>query len=311
MKRGARVRTTSLIGYCSSTRVHRVPGTKLSSGPSAIRWMRPASSRPITRLVAPRYSGPRESFMTSMTSLTVRACARAAVVASTTLVVRRRSSSRPTRGGGLGEFLGGVADDADDAQRAAGLVAAHEALGVGPAQAAVPAADAEVHAVVDAAVLQRLRDERVQPEGLGGRHPGGQRVGPVVVLVGAQVEDAERGLVHVQETGGQVPVETAHPQVWAVGVKEAALLAVGRTAAVAQFGRAGAPCQPRPWGHARRSQDRAHAQRGAPPAGRGAERSARRGRLAQGGDAAADGRSGGLRDAGPCRPRRCRRRRRV
>src|SRR5690606_4635105 len=55
------------------------------------------------------------------------------------------------------ELLGGVADDADDAAGPARLVPADVALGVGPAQGAVAAAEAEVGSVVLAAVLQRLR----------------------------------------------------------------------------------------------------------------------------------------------------------
>ncbi len=41
-------------------------------------------------------------------------------------------------GGGLGQFLGGVTDDPDDAARPPGAVAADEPLGVGPAEGAVP-----------------------------------------------------------------------------------------------------------------------------------------------------------------------------
>lgn len=95
---GASVRTTSLIGYSSSTRVQRVPGMKACVGPSATRWMRPpASSSPITRLAAPKCSRPWEAVRTSMTSWTVRACASAAVVDSTTLVCRLRWTSASAR----------------------------------------------------------------------------------------------------------------------------------------------------------------------------------------------------------------------
>ncbi|SCG04146.1 hypothetical protein GA0115255_118782 [Streptomyces sp. Ncost-T6T-2b] len=69
-------------------------------------------------------------------------------------------------GGGVGQFLGGVADDPDDAARASGPVPADEALGVGPAQGAVAPLDAEVRAVVGAPALQGVRDHPVQALGL-------------------------------------------------------------------------------------------------------------------------------------------------
>ena len=132
------------------------------------------------------------SFRTSMTSWTVRAWASAAVVISTTLVCRRRASSWAARSGGLelAELLGGVADDADDAVGAARRVAPDVALGVGPAQGAVAAADAEVGAVVLAAVLQGLRDQRRRAGRLSAAAPAAASVsGRAVVLVGRHVED--------------------------------------------------------------------------------------------------------------------------
>ncbi len=103
-----------------------------------------------------------------MTSWTVLAWARAAVVVCTTFVCRRPASSwaacsRLRRA--VAELLGGVPDDADDPVRPARLVAPDAALGVGPAQRAVAAADAEVRPVVLAAVLERLGDEGVEPDG--------------------------------------------------------------------------------------------------------------------------------------------------
>src|SRR5690606_15707927 len=113
-------------------------------------------------------------------------------------------------GGAVPEFLGGVPDDADDAAGPAGLVAADVALGVRPAQAAVAAAETEVGAVVLAAVLERLGDGRVQPLGRGGRDPGRQRAGRVVVLLGPHVEELAGLGVHLHHAGVQVPVEAAH-----------------------------------------------------------------------------------------------------
>lgn len=97
MKRGLSVVTTSLIGYSSSVLVTRVPGTYEPSGPSATRWMRPASISPMTRLVAPRCARPWDAFSTSMTSWTVLAWASAAVVPSTTLVRTRRTAFSSSR----------------------------------------------------------------------------------------------------------------------------------------------------------------------------------------------------------------------
>ncbi|CAM5738531.1 hypothetical protein SAFG77S_02992 [Streptomyces afghaniensis] len=111
----------------------------------------------------------------------------------------------------LGEFPGGVPDDADDAAGPSGVVAADVALGVGPAQGAVSAPDAEVGAVVLAAVLQGLGDRGVQAPGLAGRDALGERLGVVVVLVGAHVEDVVGLGVHVHQAGVQIPVEAAHP----------------------------------------------------------------------------------------------------
>lgn len=145
-----------------------------------------------------------------MTSLTVRAWASAAVVPSTRLVRSAALLIQLAPGGGVGQFLGGVADDPDDAARAAGAVPADEALGVGPAQRAVPPLDAEVRAVVAAPALQCLRDHPVQTLGLVRRHARRQRGGPVVVLVLGQVEHVEGGLVHVHEAAVEIPVEAAH-----------------------------------------------------------------------------------------------------
>ncbi|MGX1089779.1 hypothetical protein RKD47_000460 [Streptomyces albogriseolus] len=108
------------------------------------------------------------------------------------------------------QFLGGVADDADDAVGPAGLVPPDVALGVGPAQGAVAAADAEVGAVVLLAGVERAGHDGVQPPRLRGRDADGQGLGPVVVLVGAHVEDLVRLGVHLHHPGVQVPVETAH-----------------------------------------------------------------------------------------------------
>ncbi len=108
------------------------------------------------------------------------------------------------------QLLGGVADDADDPARAARLVAADVALGVGPAQGAVAAAEAEVGAVVLAAVLHGLGDHGVEPKALHPGHPHTQALGVAVVFVGAQIEDLVRQRVHVEQTGVQVPVECPH-----------------------------------------------------------------------------------------------------
>lgn len=145
-----------------------------------------------------------------MTSLTVRAWASAAVVPSTRLVRRLALLVQLAPGGGVGQFLGGVADDPDDAARAAGAVPADEALGVGPAQGAVAPMDPEVRAVVGSPALQGVRDQPVQTLGLVRRHPRRQRGRPVVVLVRGQVEHVEGGAVHVHETGVKIPVEAAH-----------------------------------------------------------------------------------------------------
>ncbi|MDQ0905916.1 hypothetical protein QFZ22_001901 [Streptomyces canus] len=110
----------------------------------------------------------------------------------------------------LAHFLGGVADDADDPARAARPVPSDVALGVRPAQAAVTAAQAEVGAVVLAAVLDGLGDQGVEPVRLGPRHPDGEAHRVSVVLVGAQVEDLVGLGVHVEQTAVQVPVEAAH-----------------------------------------------------------------------------------------------------
>lgn len=111
----------------------------------------------------------------------------------------------------LAEFPGGVPDDADDAAGPSGVVAPDVALGVGPAQGAVAAAHAEVGAVVLAAVLQCLGDRGVQAPRLAGRDPLGERLGAVVVLVEAHVEDVVGLGVHLHQAGVKIPVETAHP----------------------------------------------------------------------------------------------------
>ncbi len=113
-------------------------------------------------------------------------------------------------GAAVGQFLGGVAEDADDPAGAAGLVAPDVALGVGPAEGAVAAADAEVAAVVLAAVLDGLGHHGVHPGRLGLRHPGGEGLGAAVVLLGPQVEDLVGLGVHVEQSRVQVPVEGAH-----------------------------------------------------------------------------------------------------
>lgn len=113
-------------------------------------------------------------------------------------------------GGGVGQLLGRVADDADDAVRAAGPVPPDEALGVGPAETAVAPFDPEVGAVVALPALERLRDHGVQPHALVRRHPLPERLRPVVVLLGPQVEHVERGPVHVHEATVEIPVEAAH-----------------------------------------------------------------------------------------------------
>ncbi len=111
----------------------------------------------------------------------------------------------------LDEFLGGVPDDTDDPAGPSGVVAPDVALGVGPAQGAVTAAEPEVGAVVLAAVLQGLGDRGVQAPGLVGRDALGEGLGASVVLVGAYVEDVVGLGVHVHQAGVQIPVETAHP----------------------------------------------------------------------------------------------------
>ena len=175
--------------------------------------MRPASTRPMTRLVAPRWVRPWVSWRTSMTSWTVTGVGERG---GGELHDVRLVAPRLVLGGllaacrGVAELGGRVPDDADDPARPAALVAADVALGVGPARGAVPAADAEVRAVVLAAVLQGLADQRVQAGGLGGRYPHGERGGVPVVLVGAHVEDLVGLGVHVHQTGVQVPVEAAH-----------------------------------------------------------------------------------------------------
>ncbi len=108
------------------------------------------------------------------------------------------------------QLLGGVADDADDAAGAARVVAADVALRVGPAQGAVAALEPEVAAVVLAAVLDRLRDQRVQPLALRPRHAHAQGLRVPVVLVGPQVEDLVGPRVHEEPPGVQVPLEAAH-----------------------------------------------------------------------------------------------------
>ncbi len=113
-------------------------------------------------------------------------------------------------GPAVAQLLGGVADDADDPAGPAGVVAADVALGVGPAQPAVAAADAEVGAVDLAALLQRPADHLVQTGDVRRVQPGAQGLDAVVVLVGAQVEQLVGLGVHLEEAGVQVPVEAAH-----------------------------------------------------------------------------------------------------
>lgn len=112
---------------------------------------------------------------------------------------------------GVGEFLGGVADDADEAQRPAARVAADGRLGVGPAQGAVAAPDPEVRAVAVAVAADRLPGDGVQPGALAGRQPVQDLEAAAVVLVVAQIEDLQRHRVQMEPAGAQVPVETAHP----------------------------------------------------------------------------------------------------
>lgn len=108
--------------------------------------------------------------------------------------------------------MGGVADDADDAHGAAGVVAVDPPLGVGPLVAAVAAADPEVGAVLRAAVLERLGDEGVEAAALVRQDPRAERLGTVVVLRAVEVEDVEGGVVHEHRAVDEVPVESAHPE---------------------------------------------------------------------------------------------------
>lgn len=112
-------------------------------------------------------------------------------------------------GGGVVEFLGGVADQADDAQRPALFVAADVPLGVGPARRAVAQPHPEVRAVVLHARLERLGDGLVQAAPLVVGNPDGERLGVVVVLARAHVEDGQRLAVHRHQAAVQVPVEAA------------------------------------------------------------------------------------------------------
>ncbi|CAM5674471.1 hypothetical protein STENM36S_03294 [Streptomyces tendae] len=135
------------------------PGRSRAGRCRAARWrrtsrMRPASTRPITRLVAPSRVSPWVSRSTSMTSSTVRACATELDDAACLVLLRLLPVDRD-----VGHLLGGVADDADDPAGAAGLVPADVALGVGPAQGAVAAAQPEVGAVGLAAVLHGPGDD--------------------------------------------------------------------------------------------------------------------------------------------------------
>ncbi len=113
-------------------------------------------------------------------------------------------------GADLVQFAGGVAHDADDPVRAPRGVAADVALGVRPAQRSVAQPDAEVGAVVLAAVLEGLRDQGVESVTLHRGHPRGQALGSAVVLLRAHVEDLVGRGVHVERTGVEVPVEGAH-----------------------------------------------------------------------------------------------------
>ncbi|GAA3073427.1 hypothetical protein GCM10020254_16580 [Streptomyces goshikiensis] len=74
----------------------------------------------------------------------------------------------------VAELLGGVADDADDPVRAPVGTAHDAALGVGPAEPAVAAADPEIGAVAVHAALEGAGDQGVEAGGLGGRHPRAQ-----------------------------------------------------------------------------------------------------------------------------------------
>ncbi len=119
-------------------------------------------------------------------------------------------------GGGLaafhrmGEFGGRVAEDAQDAVRAAVPVAADVALDVGPSGGVVAAPDAEVRPVGGAAGFEGPRHEPVERHGLGELDAVEEGGGVAVVLLGGEVEDGEGGGVQVHEPAVQVPVEGAH-----------------------------------------------------------------------------------------------------
>ncbi|GHA76779.1 hypothetical protein GCM10010512_04120 [Streptomyces thermoviolaceus subsp. thermoviolaceus] len=108
------------------------------------------------------------------------------------------------------EFVGGVADDAEDPAGAAVGVTGDVSLGTDPGQGAVTAAYAQVGAVVLAGALHGLGDQGVQAGALAAGDAGGQALGAAVVLLRGEVEDPVGLGVHGEQTGVQVPVEAAH-----------------------------------------------------------------------------------------------------
>jgi hypothetical protein len=213
MNAGARVRTTSPIGYCSSIRVTSVPGTKLPSGPfgdQADTAGLDQAHDQAGRAEVDETVGVLEDVDDVLDGAGVREGGGGELDDVGLPAAGRVLGGLFTAGRALGEFLGGVPDDADDPARAARVVAPDVALGVGPAQGAVAQPHPEVGAVVLAAVLHGLGDDAVEPVALRRRHPDREALGVSVVFVGAQVEDLVGLGVHVEQAVVQVPVEAAH-----------------------------------------------------------------------------------------------------
>ncbi|GAA3074731.1 hypothetical protein GCM10020000_69700 [Streptomyces olivoverticillatus] len=113
---------------------------------------------------------------------------------------------RPDR---TAELFGGVADDADDAVRAALRIAPDAALRVRPAGGAVTGADTVVDAVGLAAVLEGLGDQAVGAGRVLRREPPGDVLDAVYGRAGRHAEDFLRHGVQVQPVAVDVPVEAA------------------------------------------------------------------------------------------------------
>lgn len=111
--------------------------------------------------------------------------------------------------GGLGQFLFGGPYDADDPAGPPRLVP-DVRLGAGPVQRSVAVPDPEVRAVGGQSLLERPRDQALQPRRLVVRHQIEKGLRIAVELLGAQAEDLEGGPVEMHQPAVEIPVEAAH-----------------------------------------------------------------------------------------------------